>query len=75
MRQRNIVRELLIVEPNNPVLHLWLARFLGKHRPEAKEEAMKEAQIALKLPRRKDLPKEKIEQIIRELQSETEQKP
>ena len=65
-------RELLNIEPKNPVVHLWLARFLGKHRPEAKDEALKEARIALELPRRKSLPKEKIEQVIQELQSETE---
>ena len=65
-------RELLNIEPKNPVVHLWLARFLGKHRPEAKDEALKEARIALELPRRKGLPKEKIEQVIQELQSETE---
>ena len=64
-------RELLKIEPNNPVVHLWLARFLGKHRPEAKDEALKEAQTALELPRKRGLPKEKIEQVIQELQSKT----
>ena len=68
-------RELLIVEPNNPVVHLWLARFLDKHRPDAVDKALKEAKIALELPRRKSLPREKIEQVIWELQSEIEQKP
>ncbi|MHC4625634.1 MAG: tetratricopeptide repeat protein [Planctomycetota bacterium] len=64
-------RELLNIEPDNPVVHLWLARFLAKHRPEARDEALKEAQIALELPPRKGLPKEKIEQLIQELQSQT----
>lgn len=65
-------RQLLNIEPDNPVVHLWLARFLAKHRPEARDEALKEAQVALELPRRKGLPKEKIEQLIHELQSETD---
>ena len=64
-------RELLNIEPDNPVVHLWLAQFLAKHRPEAKDEALKEAQIALELPPRKGLPKEKIEQLIQELQFQT----
>lgn len=68
-------RELLNIEPKNPVVHFWLAEFLAKHRPEAREEALKEAQIALELPRRKGLPKEKIDQVIQELQSEIEQAP
>ena len=68
-------RELLNVEPDNPVVHLWLARFLGKHRPQAKDEALKEAKIALELPPRKDLPIDKIEKIIQELQSKTAPAP
>ena len=64
-------RELLNIEPDSPVVHLWLARFLGEHRPEARDEALKEAQIALELPPSKGLPKEKIEQLIQELQSQT----
>jgi hypothetical protein len=65
----------LNIEPNNPVVHLWLARFLAKHRSNAKDEALKEAKIALELSPRKDLPKEKIEKIIQELQSQTEPAP
>jgi len=68
-------RELLNIEPNNPVVHLWLARFLAKYRPESKDEALKEAQTALELPPRKGLPKEKIEQIIQEIQSQTAPAP
>jgi len=68
-------RELLNVEPDNPVVHLWLARFLGKHRSQAKDEALKEAKIALELPPRKDLPREKIEQFIQELQSQAAPAP
>lgn len=64
-------RELLNIEPNNPVVHLWLARFLTKHRPEAKDEALKEAQTALNLPRKRGLPKQEIEKIIQEIQSQT----
>jgi tetratricopeptide (TPR) repeat protein len=64
-------RELLKIEPDNPVVHFWLAKFLAKHRPQAKDEALKEAQIALELPSKRGLPKEKIERVIQELQSET----
>jgi len=62
-------RELLNIEPDNPVVHFWLAEFLSKHRPQAKDEALKEAQTALKLPSKKGMPKQKIEQLIQELQS------
>jgi len=62
-------RELLNIEPDNPVVHFWLAEFLSKHRPQAKDEALKEAQTALELPPKKSLPKQKIEQLIQELQS------
>ncbi|TKJ39433.1 MAG: hypothetical protein CEE38_01460 [Planctomycetes bacterium B3_Pla] len=68
-------RELLKIEPDNPVVHLWLARFLGKHRPQGKDEALKEAQIALELPRKKGLSKKKIEQVIQELRSKTTPAP
>jgi tetratricopeptide (TPR) repeat protein len=68
-------RELLKIESNNPVVHVWLARFLTKHRPEATEEALKEAQIALELPPKRGLPKQEIEQIIQELQSQTAPAP
>jgi len=68
-------RELLNIEPNNPVVHLWLAQFLGKHRPEETDEALKEAQTALELPPRKGLPREKIEQIVQEIQSQTAPAP
>jgi predicted Zn-dependent protease len=63
-------RELLKIEPDNPVVHVWLARFLAEHRPEAKNEALKEARIALDLPPGKGLPKQRIEQIIHELESQ-----
>jgi len=68
-------RELLKIEPNNPVVHFWLADFLAKHRPQAKDEALKEAQTALELPSRKGMPKQKIEQLIQELQPKTTPAP
>jgi len=68
-------RELLNIEPNNPVVHLWLAKFLAKYRPEAKDEALNEAQEALKLPQRRGLPKQQIEKIIQEIQSQTAPAP
>jgi tetratricopeptide (TPR) repeat protein len=68
-------RELLNIEPDNPVVHFWLADFLSKHRPQAKDEALKEAQTALALPSRKGMPKQKIEQLIQELQPQTTPAP
>jgi len=68
-------RELLNIEPNNPVVHFWLAEFLAKHRPHAKDEALEEAQTALELPSKKGPPKKKIRQLIQELQSKPKSAP
>jgi tetratricopeptide (TPR) repeat protein len=68
-------RELLNIESNNPVVHFWLAEFLYKHRPQAKEEALKAAQTALALSHRKSIPKQKIEQLIQKLQSKNTSAP
>jgi tetratricopeptide (TPR) repeat protein len=68
-------RKLLEIEPDNPVVHFWLAQFLAKHRPAAKEEALKEAHVALELPVRKNLSRQVIEELISGLRSESEQKP
>jgi tetratricopeptide (TPR) repeat protein len=68
-------RELLNIEPKNPVVHFWLAEFLAKHRPDAKEEALKEAQTALELPSKRGMPEERIRQVILKLQSETKPIP
>ncbi len=68
-------RELLNIEPDNPVVHFWLAEFLSKHRPQAKDEALKEAQTALELPSRKGMPKQKIEQLIQDLLLKTTPAP
>lgn len=68
-------RELLKIEPDNPVVHFWLAQFLAKHRPDAHDEALKEAQIALSLPVKGRISRQIIEKLIAELQSHTEQEP
>jgi tetratricopeptide (TPR) repeat protein len=68
-------RKLLEIEPDNPVVHFWLAQFLAKHRPAAKEEALKEAHVALELPVRKSLSRQVIEELISSLRSDSEQKP
>ena len=65
-------RALLDVEPENPVVHFWLAEFLARHRPDATIEAFMRARKALDLPPRASLPREKIEQLIAELQARTE---
>jgi len=68
-------RKLLEIEPDNPVVHMWLAQFLARHRAGAKEEALKQAQIALELPIRGGLSRQAIEKFISSLQSESGQKP
>ena len=68
-------RELLKIEPDNPVVHLWLAQFLAEHRPSATKETLKEAQIALELPAKDGLSKQQIEQFIHDLKSKPEKKP
>ena len=66
-------RELLKIEPDNPVVHFWLAQFLAKHRPDAHDEALKDARFALNLPAKGRIPRQIIEKLIGELQSLTEQ--
>jgi predicted Zn-dependent protease len=66
-------RMLLKIEPDNPVVHFWLAQFLAKHRPSMKEEALKEAQFALSLPAKGRIPKQIIEKLIAELQANPQQ--
>jgi Flp pilus assembly protein TadD len=68
-------RELLKIEPDNPVVHMWLAMFLARHRPSAQQEAMNQAKIALDLPPRGGLSRQVIEQFIHSLRSGTEQEP
>jgi tetratricopeptide (TPR) repeat protein len=60
-------RELLEVEPENPVVYYWLARFLREHRPRARREALTMAEKALRLPLHPSLPREKIEELIGEI--------
>jgi predicted Zn-dependent protease len=64
-------RKLTKIEPDNPVVHFWLAQFLAEHRPAAKQEALKEAQAALALPAKGGLAKEEIESFVEKLQSES----
>ncbi|MHC4927783.1 MAG: tetratricopeptide repeat protein [Planctomycetota bacterium] len=61
-------RKLLEIEPDNPVVHFWLAQFLAEHRPSEKEEALKVARIALGLPAKRGLPKQQLEQFIKRLE-------
>ncbi len=58
---------LLKIEPENPVVYFWYARFLARHRPEARPVALEAAQRALALPPRHGLPRKEIEQLIEEL--------
>jgi tetratricopeptide (TPR) repeat protein len=62
-------RRLLLIEPENPVVYFWLARFLFRHRPDAQAEALRLAQQALALPPRGGLPREEIEKLINQIQS------
>ncbi len=63
-------RELLEVEPANPVVYYWLARFLREHRPQARREALAVAEKALDLPPHSSLPREKIEELIDDLRAD-----
>ena len=63
-------RELLKVEPENPVVYYWLARFLRAHRPQARREALAVAEKALELPPHSSLPREKIEELIGEIRGD-----
>jgi Tfp pilus assembly protein PilF len=65
-------RQLLEVEPDNPVVYCWLAQFLLKHRPQAIEEARKTAEKALSLPPRPSLPRATIEQLLAEIRARAE---
>lgn len=66
-------RKLLEIEPNNPVVHFWLAEFLARNRPAQKEEALKEARIALELPSRSGFPKQRVTKFIKDLQASPEE--
>lgn len=63
-------RELLKIEPENPVVYYWLARFLAGHRPQARREALAVAEKALDLPPHPSLPREKIEELIGEIRGD-----
>jgi hypothetical protein len=57
------------------VVHFWLAEFLAKHRPDAREEALRQARTALELPSRKGPPEDRIKRLIQELQSGSQPVP
>ncbi len=55
---------LVRMQPKNPLVHFRLAIFLATHRPESADEAIKEAEAALCLPRRGILSDEIIERFV-----------
>jgi len=64
-------RELLDIEPNNPVVYLWLAKFLAEHRPTAKPEALEYAEKALRLSANPKGPSpQQIQDLIDNLESQ-----
>jgi tetratricopeptide (TPR) repeat protein len=65
-------RKLLELEPDNPVVHFWLAKFLAEHHPEHKAEALRQAKVALGLAPKGRLRKETIQRFIDEIDEETE---
>jgi tetratricopeptide (TPR) repeat protein len=66
-------RKLLEVEPNNPVVYVWLAKFLEQHRPAARQEAVDIAERALRLPAAPEGPSSReIEELIARLKSPPE---
>jgi len=62
-------RKLVKLQPQEPRAHFALAAFLAKHRPDATEEALREARIALSLPAPRRFPKRAVEQFIREMEA------
>ena len=60
-------RLLVRTQPDVALPHFLLARFLAARRPDAREEALREAQTALDLPQTKDLTGPIIEKLIDEL--------
>jgi tetratricopeptide (TPR) repeat protein len=64
-------RRLLEIEPENPVVHFWLAQFLHRHRHDAGPEALEIARKALQLPPVRSLPRAKIEALIAEIGQRT----
>ena len=63
-------RKLLEIEPENPVVHYWLADFLRKHRPQAGAEALEIAEKAVRLPPRGGLTTERIQELIQRLREQ-----
>ncbi len=55
---------LVQMQPKNPLVHFRLAVFLATHRPGSADEAIKEAEAALRLPRRGILSDETIERFV-----------
>ena len=55
---------LVQIEPDNPVVHFWLAQFLAHHRPEARPVALEAALRALALPPAPGLPQKEIERLV-----------
>ncbi len=62
-------RLLLQIEPKNPVVYFWLARFLARHRPAARAEAMEIAQQALVLQPGHPLPRGEIDKLIEQIRA------
>ncbi|MBN2132104.1 MAG: tetratricopeptide repeat protein, partial [Sedimentisphaerales bacterium] len=63
-------RRLLAIEPRNPVVYFWLARFLSKHRSDAADEALRTARKALTLRCDDPALEDQIRQLVREIRSE-----
>ena len=62
------LRDILKLVPDDPEAHFWLATFLSKHRPDAREEAIRLAKRALYLHKdRKGPEKAKIEKLLSNL--------
>ncbi len=64
-------RKLLEIEPDNPVVYVWLAEFIEKHRPTARQQAVELAEKALRLPSNpRGKPREAIEGLIGRLKAD-----
>lgn len=62
-------RKLLEIEPTNPVVWFWLAKFLREHRPEQRDEALKAIEEAISLNNSQKVPPEELEEIKSKLEA------
>lgn len=66
------LRDLIILNPDDPGAHFLLSKFLATHRPSLREEAIKLANRALGLSSRNEMERGKIMELLRSLHEDSE---